>query len=71
MPQDEQDIDQSNEEARFSEPQVVRFTLRRRISGSRLDKYLHGRLPRLSRTMLQRLIRDGAVTVNGAPTKAS
>lgn len=71
MPQDEQDIDQSNEEARFSEPQVVRFTLRRRISGSRLDKYLHGRLPRLSRTMLQRLIRDGAVTVNGSPTKAS
>ncbi len=50
---------------------VVTVRIRRRVIGSRLDKYLHGRFPRMSRTMLQRLIKDGAITVNGLPTKAS
>ncbi len=49
----------------------VRIRVRRKLPGRRLDKYLHGRFPRLSRTALQRLIRQGAVTVNGQPTKAS
>jgi len=53
------------------EPQAVRFSVRQRKSGRRLDKYLCGKLPRLSRTVLQRLIKEGQVTVNGLPTKAS
>lgn len=38
---------------------------------SRLDVYLHNRHPRISRTVLQRYIKEGQVTVNGRPTKAS
>lgn len=45
--------------------------IRRRIPGSRLDKYLHGRFPKVSRTTVQRLIRQGDITVNGRPTKNS
>ena len=52
------------------EVQVERLHIRKRLA-SRLDKYLRGRYPRLSRTLLQRLIKEGAVTVNGLPTKAS
>ncbi|HEY1084677.1 MAG TPA: RluA family pseudouridine synthase [Prosthecobacter sp.] len=39
--------------------------------GTRLDKHLAGRLPDLSRSRLQDLIRDGHVTLNGKATKAS
>lgn len=49
----------------------VRLQVRRRLPGRRLDKYLHGRFPRMSRTTIQRLIRQGAVTVNGVPAKPS
>lgn len=49
----------------------VRLRVRRKLPGRRLDKYLHGRYPHLSRTSIQRLIRQGAVTVNGQSTKAS
>ncbi len=48
-----------------------RFKVRRRLPGRRLDKYLHSRFPRMSRTTVQRLIKQGAVTVNGLPSKAS
>lgn len=48
-----------------------RLRIRRRVSGRRLDKYLRARFPRMSRTLLQRLIKQGDVTVNGLPTKAS
>ncbi|MCP4590194.1 MAG: RluA family pseudouridine synthase [bacterium] len=48
-----------------------RLCIRRRVSGRRLDKYLRGRFPRMSRSMLQRLIKDGDITVNGRPAKAS
>lgn len=51
--------------------QRVRIRVRRRLPGRRLDKYLHGRFPHLSRTTIQRLIREDAVTVNGRSTKAS
>lgn len=50
---------------------VVTLKIRRRVVGSRLDKYLRGRFPRMSRTLLQRLIRNGGITVNGLPTKPS
>jgi 23S rRNA pseudouridine1911/1915/1917 synthase len=49
----------------------VSLLVRRRLLGRRLDKYLHSRFPRLSRTLIQRLIKQGEVTVNGRPTKAS
>lgn len=42
-----------------------------RSAGKRLDKFLHERHPRISRTILQRYIRQGLVTVNALPTKAS
>ncbi len=45
--------------------------IRNRLVGRRLDKYLHGRHPFLSRTVVQRLIKEGLVTVNGLPSKAS
>lgn len=53
------------------EPQQVSLRIRRKLPGRRLDKYLHARFPRLSRTMIQKLIKEGAITVNRAPTKAS
>ncbi len=49
----------------------VQLRIRRTLPGRRIDKYLHGRFPRLSRTTLQRLIRQGAITVNGRPSKPS
>lgn len=38
-------------------------------SGTRLDKFLTETYPDLTRSYLQKLIRDGAVTVNGKPSK--
>ncbi|MEE8170958.1 MAG: RluA family pseudouridine synthase [Phycisphaerae bacterium] len=49
----------------------VRLKIRRKLPGRRLDKYLHGRFPRMSRTLIQRHIKQGAITVNGKPTKPS
>lgn len=53
------------------EAQRVSLQIRRRLPGRRLDKYLHSRFPRMSRTLIQRLIKQGEITVNGKPTKAS
>ncbi len=49
----------------------ARLRIRRKLPGRRLDKYLQGRFPHLSRTLIQRLIKQGAITVNGKPTKPS
>ena len=51
-------------------PIRVRFELSRDLN-KRLDRYLVDRVPFLSRTSLQRLIREEAVTVNGRTPKAS
>lgn len=59
-------LDVEGEQAR-----PVTLHIRRRLPGRRLDKYLHSRFPRLSRTAIQRLIKQGAITVNRRPTKAS
>jgi 23S rRNA pseudouridine1911/1915/1917 synthase len=40
-------------------------------SGIRLDKFLAGRVPELSRSAAQRLIETGEITVNGEPVRAS
>jgi 23S rRNA pseudouridine1911/1915/1917 synthase len=49
-------------------PISVTFTLSRDLN-KRLDRYLVDRVPFLSRTSLQRLIRERAVTVNGRTPK--
>ena len=49
----------------------VRLLIRRRLPGRRLDKYLHGRFPRMSRTAIQRMIKQGVITVNAQPAKPS
>jgi 23S rRNA pseudouridine1911/1915/1917 synthase len=41
------------------------------IQQRRIDKYLHGRLPNLSRAMIQKQISAGEVKVNGRAVKAS
>jgi 23S rRNA pseudouridine1911/1915/1917 synthase len=51
-------------------PSQVSFTLSRDLQ-KRLDRYLGDRIPWLSRTSLQRLIGEQAVTVNGRYPKAS
>jgi len=48
-----------------------RVTIKRRLEGRRLDQYLAAAIADFSRTFLQRLIRDGQVTVNGQPAKPS
>ena len=74
------DTEEVSEE--FSEPsnstdgepgdlRVNRHHVRKRRLGRRLDKYLRGRYPQISRTVLQRYIKQGLVRVNGLPTKAS
>jgi len=35
----------------------------------RLDVYIHKRLPEFSRTLVQKLIKEGMITVNGRPSK--
>ena len=56
--------------AQDGEPVVVHFKLRRDLD-KRLDRYLTDRIPFLSRTGLQHLIRDGAVLVNDRTPKPS
>jgi len=51
-------------------PLSVRFLLRNDVR-KRLDRYLVDRVPFLSRTSLQKLIRESAVTVNGRVPKPS
>lgn len=58
-------------EPQSADAERVTKIVRRRLVGRRLDKYLRGVRPSLSRTLIQRMIKRGEVTVNGQPTKAS
>ncbi len=60
----------SKQDADDESPVTVTFTLPRDLD-KRLDRYLVDRVPFLSRTSLQRLIREQAVTVNGRVPKPS
>ncbi|MFW6145836.1 MAG: RluA family pseudouridine synthase [Planctomycetota bacterium] len=53
--------------------QHVRIRIRRSLAQRRLDKYLAGRLGKriASRSLLQKLIKDGRITVNGRRVKGS
>jgi len=45
--------------------------VRLKVDGMRLDVFLHAHLGEVSRSLVQRLIEAGGVTVNGKPAKAS
>jgi 23S rRNA pseudouridine1911/1915/1917 synthase len=47
------------------------ITLKAETDGERLDKWIPGQRPEISRTQAQRLIEEGRVTVNGSPSRAS
>lgn len=66
---DDQEADETV--ATVAADEVHKLRVRRRVVGRRLDRFLHGRYPRVSRTTLQKLIKGGQITVNGMPTKAS
>jgi 23S rRNA pseudouridine1911/1915/1917 synthase len=50
---------------------VFNFVVSRKADGSRLDAHIAGQLPDLSRSLVQKSIEAGKVTVNGLPAKAS
>lgn len=52
-------------------PVRASLEIRHRRSHGRIDKYLQGRFPRFSRSGIQKLIKEGAITVNAKPTKPS
>src|SRR4051812_11672509 len=47
----------------------VEFDIYKESILQRLDIYIHKRAPTYSRTLVQKLIKDGMITVNGHPTK--
>lgn len=47
------------------------FTVTEEESGERLDKYLSGLMPEVSRSFLQKLLKQGQVTVNNKEVKAN
>lgn len=48
-----------------------RFTVPELMEEERIDKYISGMVDTLSRSYLQKLIKENAVSVNGAPVKAN
>jgi 23S rRNA pseudouridine1911/1915/1917 synthase len=54
-----------------SEPRDERLTADPGDAGLRMDVFLARRLPKVSRSEIQRLIRSGHVTIDGRPVKAS
>jgi len=55
----------------FSTLKRHEFHIHKESTLQRIDLYIHKRLPEYSRTLVQRLIKEGLVAVNGKPTKAS
>jgi 23S rRNA pseudouridine1911/1915/1917 synthase len=50
---------------------AVELTVQAKTAGQRLDQYLAGQFPDFSRSLIQKAIEAGSVTVNDAGTKAS
>lgn len=65
-----QDETLEDDEEVFGETPVI-FAAGKEASGKRLDQYLTMRLPRVSRSQVQRLIRSGDILVNSRKTKPS
>ena len=59
------EVDEADESRR------ARIVIARKLPGRRLDKYLHGRFRKVSRSVIQKLIKRGEILVNGKPTKNS
>jgi 23S rRNA pseudouridine1911/1915/1917 synthase len=55
----------------IASPRVAELTVRRKVEGTRLDQYLVAMFPDFSRSVVQKAIEAGAVTVNGTTAKAS
>lgn len=55
----------------FEHPVEHEFSIHKESVLQRLDVYVHKRLPEYSRTLVQKLIKDGLITVNGQPSKPS
>ena len=53
------------------ENRVVELVAKCRLDGTRLDQYLAGLFPDLSRSVVQRVIEAAGVSVNGKTAKAS
>jgi len=49
----------------------LQLLIKRPLPNRRIDKYLQSRFQQFSRTIIQRLIQEHAVKVNGRPTKSS
>lgn len=64
------DDEEADEEVAIKD-EVHRIRVKKRVVGRRLDRFLHARYPRISRTLLQKYIKGGQITVNDMPTKAS
>ena len=54
-----------------SDARIIEVTVKRKTEGLRLDQYLVSMFPDYSRSVVQKVIDSGAVTLNGQPTKAS
>jgi 23S rRNA pseudouridine1911/1915/1917 synthase len=52
-------------------PEIIEHTARLRVDGVRLDQYLVGVFPEVSRSIVRRVIDNDGVEVNGKPAKAS
>lgn len=68
---DDDDVVERYRPAVDNEPRRAKIVIARKLPGRRLDKYLHGRFRRISRSVIQRQIKKGEITVNGRPTKNS
>ena len=55
----------------MSENGLQRLTVSPEEAGVRIDKYLTEQLPDITRSYLQKLLKDGSVQMNGKPVKAS
>jgi 23S rRNA pseudouridine1911/1915/1917 synthase len=64
-----EDVEEPGEDEEAAGP--FTFKGKQDAAGTRLDVYVTARFARLSRTQVQRMIRDGAVLVNGARVKPS
>jgi 23S rRNA pseudouridine1911/1915/1917 synthase len=54
-----------------ADDRTLELTVKHKTEGGRLDQYLVGQLADLSRSLIQKAITAGEVTVNDAPAKAS
>ena len=55
----------------MNENELQRLTVSSEDAGVRIDKYLAEQLPDITRSYLQKLLKDGSVQMNGKPVKAS